>query len=167
MGSWKCASQDQSTLVRSGDFMDRYSIMIAWAWFCRYTRYILMWVTTFKGFEFVLTLRDWNRISNDNVGAHFSKDFECIFDQIVFKLTISSPTSDGRNSSPRWSWATFEYTGTMYSSRYVDSQPLNLSTTNLEAPNRASKLVEFGQNPGSGACTALSRAHHLNNAIPM
>jgi len=85
-----------------------------------------------------------------DIFAHFSMDFSRIFDQIRAIFQISSSTSDGRNSSPRWSWATFEYTGTMYSSRYVDSRPLNLSTKKLGAPNRASKLTEFGHNPRSG-----------------
>ena len=42
-----------------------------------------------------------NSISDDNCSAHFWKDFGCGFDQILLKLWISSPTSDGRNSSLR------------------------------------------------------------------
>ena len=72
------------------------------------------------------------------------------------KICIFLPTSTDRTSSPRWSCVMFEHTRTMYSSRYVDSRYRKCSIINLGAPNRAWKLIEFGQNPRSGACTTLT-----------
>ena len=83
----------------------------------------------------------------DNLNAHFRTVLEDIFDQIPSKCMILTATSEGHISSPRWSWMMFKHTGTMYSSRYVDSRPLKCSLTKLGASNRARKLTGFGQNP--------------------
>ena len=89
--------------------------------------------------------------------AHFQMDFYWIFHQIRRNIMIFWWTSTDHNSSLRWSWVMFKHTGTMCSSRYVDSQHLNCSITNLGAPNCARKLTEFWQNHRFGLCTTLPR----------
>ena len=86
--------------------------------------------------------------------AHFPQLYHTETHLIWYFLDFL-PTSTDCNSSPRWSWVMFKHTGTMYSSRYVDSWPLKCPTTKLRTPNRVRKLIEFGQNPRSGACTTL------------
>ena len=122
-------------------------------WFLRRAKYFL-WLGL-KGFLKILifSIRK-NYHNSDREFAHFCKYQRIIHDQIC-KIHHFLTTSDDRNSSPRWSWVMFKHTGTMYSSRYVDSRPLKCPTTNLRAPNRARKLTAFGQNPRSGACTTL------------
>ena len=75
--------------------------------------------------------------------ADFSGNHEC---QIIKSTEISDflPTSRCCNSAPSRSWVTSDHTGTMYSSRYVDSRALKCSTGILGPPNRVTKLVKFG-----------------------
>ena len=123
-------------------------------WYFSCTANLLLWLDL-KGFCKIMIFSIWKKFHNGNRGMHIfgiwlkPESIQC------YDFPIFLSTSTDCNSSQRWSWVMFKHTGTMCSSRYVDSQPLNCSITNLGAPNRARKLTEFWQNHRSGACTTL------------
>ena len=70
---------------------------------------------------------------------HFIKD---LLHFLVKYLDFRAP-SRSRNSTPRWSWMTFEHTRSIYSLWKRVFWALKVQTRNLEPPNRSLKLVKF------------------------
>ena len=70
---------------------------------------------------------------------HFIKDF---LHFLVKYLDFRAP-SRSRNSTPRWSWVTFEHTRSIYSLWKRVFWALKVQTPNLESLNRSLKLVKF------------------------